>query len=263
MAVRLHNPGYEHAAKLVGDGHVVLDDRDAWSEHQPSVMTAAPGPATHERTVAIPAGGAELTGILAVPPGARGIVVFAHGSGSGRLSPRNQAVAGELQRAGLATLLMDLLTPAEEVEDIRTARLRFDVALLGKRVVVAIDWLTSEPRVEELPVGCFGASTGAAAALIAAAARPERVRAVVSRGGRPDLAEQALRHVTVPTLLIVGGRDTEVIRLNRAAQALLGGPSRLEIVPGAGHLFEEPGALERVTELARDWFLTHLNAWMN
>jgi putative phosphoribosyl transferase len=221
-------------------------------------MTAAPGPAPHERTVAIPAGGAELTGILAVPPDAGGVVVFAHGSGSGRLSPRNRAVAGELQRAGLATLLMDLLTPAEEAEDIRTARLRFDVGLLGERVIAAIDWLAAEPSAAELPVGSFGASTGAAAALIAAAERPARVGAVVSRGGRPDLAGPALPHVTAPTLMIVGGRDTEVIRLNRAAQALLGGPSRLEIVPGAGHLFEEPGALQRVTQLARDWFLTHL-----
>jgi putative phosphoribosyl transferase len=221
-------------------------------------MTAAPGPAPHERTVAIPAGGAELTGILAVPPDAGGVVVFAHGSGSGRLSPRNRAVAGELQRAGLATLLIDLLTPAEEAEDIRTARLRFDVGLLGERVIAAIDWLAAEPRAAQLPVGCFGASTGAAAALIAAAARPERVAAVVSRGGRPDLAGPALPRVTAPTLLIVGGRDTEVLHLNRAAQALLGGPSRLEIVPGAGHLFEEPGALQRVTQLARDWFLAHL-----
>jgi dienelactone hydrolase len=221
-------------------------------------MTAAPGPAPHKQTVGIRAGDAELTGILAVPPDAGGVVVFAHGSGSGRLSPRNRAVAAELQHAGLATVLMDLLTPAEEAEDIRTARLRFDVGLLGERVIAAIDWLAAEPGVAELPMGCFGASTGAAAALIAAAARTERVAAVVSRGGRPDLAGPALPRVTAPTLLIVGGRDTEVIRLNRAAQALLGGPSRLEIVPGAGHLFEEPGALQRVTELARDWFLTHL-----
>jgi putative phosphoribosyl transferase len=213
-----------------------------------------------ERTVEIRDGDATLAGTLAVPAGARGVVVFAHGSGSGRFSPRNRAVAAELQRAGLATLLMDLLTPAEEAEDARTARLRFDVGLLGRRVVAAIDWLAGAPELGQLPVGCFGASTGAAAALIAAAERPERVGAVVSRGGRPDLAGAALSRVTAPTLLIVGGRDTQVIELNRAAQARLAGPSRLEIVPGAGHLFEEPGALARVTELARDWFLAHLQA---
>jgi dienelactone hydrolase len=216
-------------------------------------------------TVGVHAGGVALTGVLAVPPGARGVVVFAHGSGSGRMSPRNRAVAGVLLRAGLGTLLIDLLTPDEEAEDVRTARLRFDVRLLGERVVGAIDWLAAEavvgdvpPRLRELPVGCFGASTGAAAALIAAAERPERVRAVVSRGGRPDLAGPVLPRVTAPTLLIVGGEDPEVIRLNRLAQQQLGGESRIEIVPGAGHLFEEPGALERVAVLTRDWFVRHL-----
>jgi putative phosphoribosyl transferase len=209
-----------------------------------------------ERAVEIRDLGATLEGNLALPEAARGVVVFAHGSGSGRFSPRNRAVAGELQRAGLATLLMDLLTPDEEIVDLETAQYRFDVDLLGRRVVAAIDWLAGE--LQHLPVGCFGASTGAAAALIAAAERPDRVAAVVSRGGRPDLAGPALAQVTAPTLLIVGALDTEVLRLNRAAQALLAGPSRLEIVPGAGHLFEAPGALERVTELARDWFLAHL-----
>jgi putative phosphoribosyl transferase len=213
-----------------------------------------------EREVEIHDGAAALAGSLVVPEQARGIVAFAHGSGSGRFSPRNRAVASELQRAGLATLLMDLLTPEEEAEDRRTARLRFDVGLLGRRVIAAVDWLAAAPRLCDLPVGLFGASTGAAAALIAAAERPARVAAVVSRGGRPDLARSALPWVTAPTLLIVGGRDTEVIRLNRAAEAMLGGPSRLEIVPGASHLFEEPGAMEHVTELAREWFLTYLQA---
>jgi putative phosphoribosyl transferase len=184
--------------------------------------------------------------------------VFAHGSGSGRFSPRNRAVAGVLVDAGLATLLMDLLTAEEEAEDMRTARLRFDIGLLAERVISAIDWLGSDGTLADLPVGCFGASTGAAAALIAAAERPQRVAAVVSRGGRPDLAGNALPRVKAPTLLIVGGRDIEVIELNRQAQALLEVESRLEIVPGATHLFEEPGALEQVAALAREWFLRYL-----
>jgi putative phosphoribosyl transferase len=215
--------------------------------------------------VEILADGVPLAGTLLVPPHAPGIVVFAHGSGSGRFSPRNRAVAAELDRAGLATLLMDLLTPAEEAEDARSGRLRFDVGLLGERVVGTIDWLAADAVVGDLPtelgslpVGCFGASTGAAAALIAAAERPDRVRAVVARGGRPDLARDALPRMTAPTLLIVGERDPEVLRLNREAQALLGAESRIEIVAGAGHLFEEPGALERVTVLAREWFLGHM-----
>jgi dienelactone hydrolase len=199
-----------------------------------------------------------LAGDLSVPAGARGLVVFAHGSGSGRFSPRNRAVADVLVEAGLATLLMDLLTGEEEAEDLKTARLRFDVRLLGERVIGTIEWLASDTEVGTLPIGCFGASTGAAGALIAAAERPERVRAVVSRGGRPDLAADALPRVLAPTLLIVGGRDSEVLRLNRLAQQRLGGESELVIVPGAGHLFEEPGALEKVAALARDWFLRHL-----
>jgi putative phosphoribosyl transferase len=215
--------------------------------------------------VDVPVGDLALMGILAYPPHARGIVVFAHGSGSGRLSPRNRAVADALARSRFATLLVDLLTPEEEARDLLTARLRFDIRLLADRVVGAIDWLAVDasvgdlpPSLGKLPVGCFGSSTGAAAALIAAAERPERVAAVVSRGGRPDLAGDALARVTAPTLLIVGGNDTDVLRLNRRAQRALAGESRLEIVPGAGHLFEEPGALERVTELARDWFERHL-----
>jgi putative phosphoribosyl transferase len=225
------------------------------------------GRATGEQDVEVLARGVTLAGTLVVPPGAPGIVVFAHGSGSGRFSPRNRAVARELERGGLATLLIDLLTAAEEAEDLRTGRLRFDVGLLGERVVGTIDWLAADalvgdlpPALRHLPVGVFGASTGAAAALIAAAERPDRVQAVVSRGGRPDLAADALPRVQAPTLLIVGGRDPEVLRLNQAAQALLRTESRLEIVPGATHLFEEPGALERVTVLARDWFLRYLGS---
>jgi dienelactone hydrolase len=184
--------------------------------------------------------------------------VFAHGSGSGRFSPRNRAVAGVLAGSGLATLLMDLLTEQEEAVDLRTRHLRFNIGLLARRVVATVDWLASEPSTSELPAGTFGASTGAAAALIAAAERPARVRAVVSRGGRPDLAGDALRRVRAPTLLIVGGNDPEVLRLNEHALAALAGEARLEIIPGATHLFEEQGALERVAQLARDWFVHHL-----
>jgi putative phosphoribosyl transferase len=216
--------------------------------------------ALDQRSVKIRIGDVELAGDLTIPRNARGVVVFAHGSGSGRFSPRNRAVASVLVQAGLASLLMDLLTAEEEAVDLRTAHLRFDVRLLGERVIGTIDWLAADAATGDLPVGCFGASTGAAAALIAAAERPQRVRAVVSRGGRPDLAHDVLPQVTAPTLLIVGGNDPEVIRLNGLAQAALGSESRLEIVPGASHLFEEPGALERVAELARDWFLQHLAA---
>jgi pimeloyl-ACP methyl ester carboxylesterase len=223
------------------------------------MAAAEPG----EREVEVAAGDVSIGGLLAVPADAFGVVVFAHGSGSGRFSPRNRAVADVLFRAGLATLLIDLLTREEEAVDRVTGRLRFDIPLLARRVIGAIDWLggeTAEGALGTLPVGCFGASTGAAAALIAAAERPDRVGAVVSRGGRPDLAGEALPRVTAPTLLIVGGRDPEVIRLNEWAQARLGGEARLEIVPGAGHLFEEPGALERVAALARDWFVRNLRA---
>jgi dienelactone hydrolase len=212
----------------------------------------------HQRAVEIPADSVRLAGDLVVPLAARGIVVFAHGSGSGRFSPRNRAVAGVLVQAGLATLLMDLLTPQEEAVDLRTRHLRFDIPLLARRVIASIDWLAADATAKDLPVGCFGASTGAAAALIAAAERPERVGAVVSRGGRPDLAGEALARVHAPTLLIVGGNDPEVLRLNEQALAALAGEARLEVVPGATHLFEEPGALERVAALARDWFVEHL-----
>jgi putative phosphoribosyl transferase len=206
----------------------------------------------------IPAGAATLQGDLEVPADAMGIVVFAHGAGSSRHSPRNRMVAEVLRGAALGTLLMDLLTPEEERRDMMTRELRFDIELLGERAVAATDWLLGAEETGDLGVGTFGASTGAAAALIAAAERPERVRGVVSRGGRPDLAAGALTRVRAPTLLIVGGEDAPVIEMNREAMARLGGETRLEIVPGATHLFEEPGALERVAELAADWFLRHL-----
>jgi len=204
--------------------------------------------------VSIPAEEVSLEGEVDVPADALGVVAFAHGSGSSRHSPRNRQVASLLQKAGIATLLFDLLDAREEAEDIRTGRLRFDIELLGRRLIAAVDWLAGEPSTAGLPVGCFGASTGAAAALVAATRRPERVAAVVSRGGRPDLAGDELGRVTAPTLLVVGGEDAMVIELNRQAQERLRCENRLEIVAGAGHLFEEPGALERVAELASQWF---------
>jgi putative phosphoribosyl transferase len=217
--------------------------------------------AVHGRSeVSIPADGALLEGDLTIPDEPVGIVAFAHGSGSGRHSPRNRRVAGALNENGLATLLFDLLEPREEQLDRHTAELRFDVELLGRRLIAAVDWLTGEPATAGLAIGCFGASTGAAAALHAAGSRPEAVAAVVSRGGRPDLAGVALGSVRAPTLLIVGGEDGTVLELNRRAQAQLRCETVLEIVPGAGHLFEEPGALERVELLARTWFLRWLGA---
>jgi putative phosphoribosyl transferase len=201
--------------------------------------------------------GAVLDGDLARPPDGGGIVLFAHGSGSSRHSPRNRRVAEHLQRAGLGTLLMDLLTADEEQLDLHTRELRFDIGLLARRLVGAVDWLAARFG-GELRVGLFGASTGAAAALVAAAERPDRVAAVVSRGGRPDLAGPALERVTAPTLLIVGGADTHVLALNRQAAGRLTARHRLEVVPGAGHLFEEPGALDQVARLAATWFSTCL-----
>ncbi|AGK47743.1 MULTISPECIES: alpha/beta family hydrolase [Burkholderia] len=208
--------------------------------------------------VRIPIGKVELNGMLAMPEHASGIVVFAHGSGSSRLSPRNQEVAAVLQRAGLATLLFDLLTIEEQRRDAVTAEYRFAIAFLARRLVSALDWLRERPDVGKLPVGLFGASTGAAAALIAANARGRVVRAVVSRGGRPDLAGDALPRVRVPTLLIVGERDDEVLRLNRVAAGWLIGESKLVVVPGATHLFEEPGTLDEVARVAAEWFVVHL-----
>jgi pimeloyl-ACP methyl ester carboxylesterase len=204
-------------------------------------------------TASIPVGPVRLDADLVVPASAHGVVVFAHGSGSSRHSTRNRYVAGELQEAGLATVLVDLLTAEEEAVDARSGELRFDIELLASRVVGVTDWVVEHDTTRGLGLGLFGASTGAAAALVSAARRAASVRTVVSRGGRPDLAGAALRQVRQPVLLIVGGRDDVVLALNRKAMLELEN-ARLEIVPGATHLFEEPGALERVAVLARDWF---------
>ncbi|HYX43574.1 MAG TPA: alpha/beta family hydrolase [Acidimicrobiales bacterium] len=216
--------------------------------------------ATVERTIEIPAGDVRLPADIVVPAGAGGLVLFAHGSGSGRHSPRNRLVATELRDAGLATALVDLLTLEEDRVDARTAELRFDIGLLATRVGVLTAWLVDHEPTSGLAVGLFGASTGAAAALVAAAARPDLVAAVVSRGGRPDLAGDALRSVHQPTLLVVGGRDDLVLELNRRAQKALAGESRLDVVPGASHLFAEPGALEAVARLSAEWFVRHLRS---
>lgn len=213
---------------------------------------------TRAISVKIPAGRVILDGSLALPAGASGIVLFAHGSGSSRHSPRNRAVARALRSGGLATLLFDLLTPAEEAEDAQTARLRFDIALLAGRLGHATEWVARGQDTNQLRICYFGASTGGGAALVAAAERPELISAVVSRGGRPDLAGGALRRVLAPTLLIVGGNDPQVIALSRVALGQLQCEKRLEIIPGATHLFEEPGALEEVARLARDWFVHYL-----
>jgi putative phosphoribosyl transferase len=211
-----------------------------------------------EREVCLPVGSITLEGNLSVPEDARGLVLFAHGSGSGRHSPRNRYVAQELQQVGLVTLLIDLLTPDEEEIDLRTRHLRFDIELLAKRLAGITDWLKREPATRNLHVGYFGASTGAGAALVAAAERPEEVGAIVSRGGRPDLAGDALARVRAPTLLIVGENDAPVIEMNREAMGQMNVEKEMEIVPGATHLFEEPGALEEVARLAADWFVRHL-----
>jgi putative phosphoribosyl transferase len=203
--------------------------------------------------VEVSAAGGRLAGDLVVPDGARGVVLFAHGSGSSRHSPRNREVAAGLQGAGFGTLLMDLLTPEEERVDLRTRALRFDIPLLAQRLISAVDWLDGDPSTAGLPVGTFGASTGAAAALIAAAERPERVRAVVSRGGRSDIAGDALSRITAPVLLIAGGEDETVVALDQQSAAALRQAERA-VVPGAGHLFEERGALQEVTRLAAEWF---------
>jgi putative phosphoribosyl transferase len=212
-----------------------------------------------ERAVQIPSEGKILQGDLTVPDAAGGIILFAHGSGSSRHSPRNRYVAEVLQHSGLATLLMDLLTPEEEELDSQTAALRFDIELLAGRLVDATWWVLDQSQTASLRIGYFGASTGAAAALVAAAELPDLIDAVVSRGGRPDLAGAALRQVVAPTLLIVGGKDLTVLELNRKALDELPGEKRLEIVPDASHLFEEPGALEAVASLASKWFVRYLS----
>ena len=213
---------------------------------------------TVEQSVQIPVAGVVLEADVTVPEQARGVVVFAHGSGSSRHSPRNRYVAEQLRNSGLATVLADLLTREEEEIDARTAEVRFDIDRLAVRTSALADWVTEQETTAGLSIGLFGASTGAAAALVAAAARPEEIGAVVSRGGRPDLAGEWLRLVRQPTLLIVGELDVKVIQLNQRAREKLSGPSRLMIVPHASHLFEEPGTLEKVAQLASAWFVEHL-----
>lgn len=221
-----------------------------------AAIAADSSPTTGPRSVSIAAPGLTLAADLTIPEQPTGVVLFAHGSGSGRHSPRNRMVAAHLQRRHLATLLLDLLTPAEEQLDQRSGHVRFDVDLLADRLFAATAWVANRPDTRSLPVGYFGASTGAA--LLAAGRHPEQVAAIVSRGGRPDLAAPHLRDVRAATLLIVGGRDTAVIEFNRQAMAQIHAECHLEIVPGATHLFEEPGAIERVADLAGDWFERHI-----
>jgi len=211
-----------------------------------------------QREVSLPVGGWSLPGELVVPAEATGIVLFAHGSGSSRHSPRNRQVAAGLVDRGLGTLLLDLLTPEEEAADARTSELRFDIPFLAERLVAATDWVLGEPRIGDLPLGYFGASTGAAAALVAAERRSRATRAVVSRGGRPDLAGTSLTGVRAPTLFIVGERDPQGLELNQDAMRFVAADTRLEVIPGATHLFEEPGAMDQVALLAGDWFKMHL-----
>lgn len=206
----------------------------------------------------IPSGAEKLVGDLSVPESAAGLVVFAHGSGSGRHSPRNRFVARALEQGGIAALLLDLLTPKEAQEDELTRRFRFDIPRLARRLIDSIDWKETDPRVQRLPLGLYGASTGGAAALIAAAARPKEVRALVLRGARSDLADASADRVSAPTLFVVGGNDREILEINRATARRLQGPTQMTVVPGATHLFEEPGALEAVTSSTVGWFQKHL-----
>ena len=215
-------------------------------------------PGMQERSVQILVGQADLVGDLSIPEDAKGLVLFAHGSGSSRHSPRNRYMAGELQQACFATLLVDLLTTAEEHVDLQTMEYRFNIDMLAQRLIGLTDWHGVHSDLSSLPLGYFGASTGSAAALIAAAARPDAVRAVVSRGGRPDLAVSSLPLVRTPTLLIVGGNDVPVIEWNQQALQLLNGRKAIEIIPGAAHLFEEPVALEQVAHLATEWYRRYL-----
>lgn len=214
---------------------------------------------TRASEVTIPVVEAGLPADLLIPAEPAGAVLFAHGSGSSRHSPRNVAVAHVLNRQALATVLVDLLTPEEERVDERTAELRFDIGMLADRLAAIVDWMATEPSLGRLPIGLFGASTGAAAALVAAAERPDQVGAVVSRGGRPDLAGPALSQVRAPTLLLVGGLDEQVLALNEEALASLDGAGEMRVVPGATHLFEEPGTLEQVAHEAAGWFGGHLS----
>src|SRR5262245_53634066 len=221
-------------------------------------MTVLRRAQSEARDIHVPVGAHELRGDLLIPARSRAMVLFAHGSGSSRFSPRNRFVAEVLNDAELATLLLDLLTPGEDAIDARTGHLRFDTSMLAERLAAVTDWLQGNPATADLPLGLFGASTGAAAALIAAANRSDAVRAVVSRGGRPDLAGGALSHVHAPTLLIVGGNDLEVLRLNQVAIAQIPAETKLIILHGASHLFEEPGALDEVARVAREWFVQFL-----
>ncbi len=251
---------YRDFAQTPDEEVIELLERARRTERGAATATQPVEEPVEERPAKIPVGQVELEGNLGVPEGARGVVLFAHGSGSGRNSPRNRYVAGVLREAGLATLLMDLLTTEEEEADLRTGHLRFDIGLLAQRLAGATDWLTENPLTRNLRIGYFGASTGAGAALVAAAKRQEAVGAVVSRGGRPDLAGDALPLVKASTLLIVGGDDVPVIGMNREAFARISAQKRLEIIPGATHLFEEPGTLEEVARLAAGWFVRHLPA---
>jgi len=211
-----------------------------------------------KEVVVIPVGSATIEGNLAIPLASKGIVLFAHGSGSGRFSRRNQYVAKEFNEAGIGTLLIDLLTKEEEVIDVATSEFRFDIGMLAQRLEMATDWLKQNPSTKRLALGYYGASTGAAAALIAATKYPNDVKTVVSRGGRPDLAMQYLQKVKVPTLFIVGGKDIVVLDLNKKAMEQIPAEKKLEIILGASHLFEEPGKLEEVAKLSVGWFIAHL-----
>lgn len=247
--------GYRNFTQTSDEEVIALLDRARADFAGPAAASVAGNPRLGDGEVEVRAGEVTVSGHLTVPEQPIGIVVFAHGSGSSRHSPRNRYVAEVLNRAGLATLLFDLLTPAEELDRANV----FDIELLAERLVGVTQWLADQPGTATLPVGYFGASTGAGAALVAAADPRVRVAAVVSRGGRPDLAGQALSKVHAPTLLIVGGHDRLVLELNRRAQAAIPGPCKLEVIPGATHLFEEPGALEQVAVLARDWFTDHIS----
>jgi predicted phosphoribosyltransferase/dienelactone hydrolase len=243
-----------------GIGQWYADFTQVTDDEVRALLQRAGPPQAEHAAVTVRAGAVALAGDLTMPPGAAALVVFAHGSGSSRHSPRNRLVADTLNQAGLATLLFDLLTPDEEQIDLRTRELRFNIALLAARLTGAVDWARTQAATHHCHIGLFGASTGAAAALMTAAQRPETVGAVVSRGGRPDLAGDALPRVKAPTLLIVGGEDTQVLALHRQASRVLRAENRLDIIPGATHLFEEPGTLEEVARLARDWFMHHLLA---